>query len=72
MCKNFVSDLVQKMGGDDLFAARVGVSRSTVFNWKRSNLIPQPKRNDVIVAAQDLKIIIRGSDFVYGMKDEGK
>ena len=68
MCKTFVADLIKKMGGAELFAERVGVSRATAFNWQAANLIPQHKRNDVIIAAQDLKIIVRGSDFVYEMK----
>lgn len=71
MTNNFVADLVEKMGGNNVFAVRVGVSVKTVRNWKNNNLIPndQNQRTEVIRAAQDLGIIIRGSDFVYEMKE---
>lgn len=71
MANNFVADLVEKMGGENVFAARVGVSPKTVRNWKKNNLVPNDRnqRTEVIRAAQDLGIIIRGSDFVYEMKE---
>ena len=72
MCKNFVSDLVEKMGGDDVFRARVDVSVRSLQNWKKNNFVPRERRGDVIVAAQDLKIIIKGTDFIYEMKEVEK
>jgi hypothetical protein len=72
MCKNFVSDLVEKMGGDDVFRARVDVSVRSLQNWKKNNFVPRERRGDVILAAQDLKIIIKGTDFVYEMKEVEK
>jgi hypothetical protein len=74
MKNNFVSDLIEKMGGVEAFAIRTGFCKKTVRNWKNANLIPnnQNQRTEVIKAAQDLGIIIRGSDFVYEMKGERK
>lgn len=74
MKNNFVSDLIAKMGGDKAFAIRTGFTERTVRNWKNANLIPnnQAQRTEVIKAAQDMGIILRGCDFIYSMKGEEK